>query len=181
MLKTIIPSKCRRKILTLFFLDPENEFYLRQIAKLTQQPVRSVQIEIQNLFEAGIVLERRKSNRRLFKLNKKFYYYDELKQLVLKTQGVQSEVEKHLGNFKNIIQTAVIKNNGESKPGLDGRVTVTLNGNFDDLPDSTRKRLTSIKTRLPFEIAFDLVNTDHGHNDPEESKDFAREILVYQS
>ncbi len=178
MLKAIIPSRCRRKLLSLFFLNPDKEFYLRQIAKLTDQPVRSVQLEIQNLCDAHIVTERRKSNRRLFKLDPGFFYHNELKQLVEKTMGLQMEVEKHLRSYKDYVKMAIIDRSFEEP--MDGdQVQVTLLGRFMNIPEQERQKLMNINGQLPFSIQFELTELNGGPDEPQDIiKNLPREKMV---
>lgn len=181
MLSAIIPSLCRRKILSLFFLNPEKEFYLRQISKLEQLPVRSVQLEIQNLCDSGIVLERRSANRRLFHLNKMFFYYKELNHLVLKTMGLQIEVEKHLKNFADFVKYAVVYSGYQAvtEPGM--KVSVTLFGSFETLPDLLKEKLLAIKTQLPFQVTFHLKEMAPNFRGIEDMRDpeLPNPIVIY--
>jgi hypothetical protein len=184
MLTAIIPSRCRREILSLLFTNEGKEFYLRQIAKLTNQPVRSVQLEIQNLFEAGIVLERRKSNRRFFYVNQSFFYHDELRQLVLKTVGMQSEIRKHLGGFKDTVRMAILEGFRNSNNGNhDGEVHVRLIGRFKDLSESGRNRILTFKPQLPYRVILHLEEAGQGFTGMtgDGNPDSAARMVLFQS
>jgi hypothetical protein len=164
MLGAIITSKCRRKVLTLLIMNPEQEYYLRQIARLTDQPIRSVQLETHGLVTEGVIVERREANRRLFRVNPKFYYHNELKGLIMKTTGLQYEVEKHLVDFKKYVRYAVLDlDNFQIKPESrsDG-VLISLYGNFEGLKGFNKERLLNITSILPFKVKFNLVPMEHG-------------------
>lgn len=183
MLKAIIPSRCRRKLLSLFFLNSDKEFYLRQIAKLTDQPVRSVQLEIQNLCDARIVNERRKSNRRLFKLNKSFYYYDELMQLIQKTMGLQAELEKHLRSYKDTVQYAVVEKGCSKMPVEGEQVCITLLGKFSSMNEEEKEKLIQMTTHLPFSVTFQLKDLGAGFEGGEDHlhSELEDKVLLYSS
>jgi hypothetical protein len=164
MLGAIITSKCRRRVLTLLIMNPEQEYYLRQIARMTDQPIRSVQLETHGLVTEGVIVERREANRRLFRLDPKFYYYNELKNLIMKTTGLQYEVERHLGDFKKYVRYAVLDmDNFHIKPDsrADG-VLVSLYGNFEGLKGFNKERLLNITSILPFKVKFNLITLERG-------------------
>jgi len=49
MIDKLFSSKARVDILKLFFFNPENSFYQRQISKLTGHSIRAVQREVAKL------------------------------------------------------------------------------------------------------------------------------------
>jgi hypothetical protein len=47
MLEALISSRARVKLLTLFLLNPENEFYIREIVRMTGGNINAVRRELQ--------------------------------------------------------------------------------------------------------------------------------------
>jgi predicted nucleotidyltransferase len=93
----ITKSKTRIAILELFFNDPEQEYYLRQIEKLTGYSVGNIRREIIAFEKGGLFLHRMLGKVKLYRLNKTYPIYSELKNIVRKTISIE-------GRLKNIIQ-----------------------------------------------------------------------------
>ncbi|MBI3361006.1 MAG: ArsR family transcriptional regulator, partial [Chloroflexi bacterium] len=55
MLQSLISSKTRAKILTLFFTRPGERFYGREIERLLKEQPRSVHVELKRLEEIGLL------------------------------------------------------------------------------------------------------------------------------
>ena len=99
MLKKLFTSTTRVKLLKLFFLHREREFYLRELSRITGENLNSVRRELQNLKNAGLITERRRGNQKLYKVNKLSPIHEELRRLVIKTVGIGDVLRKELSKF----------------------------------------------------------------------------------
>jgi predicted nucleotidyltransferase len=88
MLKTLIACKTRRILLSTFFSNQEKEFYTRQLSALLGLSSGNIHREIKKLLTAGILTEHKVGNIKLFKLNKINPVYQELKNIIYKTEGI---------------------------------------------------------------------------------------------
>lgn len=102
MLEALIPSKARVKLLTLFLLNPESEFYIREIVRMTGENINGVRRELANLESFGLLIGRRRGNQHCFTVNRDFFLYTDLQQLVLKTEGVARVIRENLSSLQNI-------------------------------------------------------------------------------
>lgn len=102
MLEALIPSKARVKLLTLFLLNPESEFYIREIVRMTGENINGVRRELANLESFGLLIGRRRGNQHCFTVNRDFFLYTDLQQLVLKTEGVVRVIRENLSSLQNI-------------------------------------------------------------------------------
>ena len=89
-------GKTRRNMLGTFFSNPDAEFYMRQIVRLTGSGRGAVQRELENLLEAGIITRRELGRMSLYTVNKSSPVYSELKSFVLKTVGAADVLQKAL-------------------------------------------------------------------------------------
>jgi len=89
-------------ILGLFFKDPDREYYLREIAKSLGKEPGHIQSSLNFLVREGILEDRRKGNLRFFKLNQNYPLYEELKNIVSKTIGVEARLKKLVGEFEGV-------------------------------------------------------------------------------
>jgi len=103
MLDKLIPSKVRRKILSLFYHQIDGVYYLREIVRKTDEEVNAVKRELDILFNAKVLLRERRTNKVFYSLNKNYTLFDELLRIHTKdTQLAQLIIENQsmLGKVK---------------------------------------------------------------------------------
>lgn len=82
-------SETRKKLLLLFFLNAEREYYLRELERLLGVSAGNIRREILKLEKDNIINSRRIGNIVLYQINTKNKLYNELKKVVLYSVGVQ--------------------------------------------------------------------------------------------
>lgn len=114
MLHHIIPSKARRKILSLFFHNPQENFYLRRVVREVQEEVNAVKRELDILHAGKVLLKERRLNKVFYTLNKSYVFYDEFMRIFAKTSIIGELVRKNqskIGKTKYIaLSTRFVKN-----------------------------------------------------------------------
>src|SRR3970282_5522 len=79
------------------FGQPERSYHLSELRRLTGLGSASLQRELNNLAEAGLVRSERVGNQRRFQANAESPVYGELVSLTRKTLGVQPMLQEALG------------------------------------------------------------------------------------
>lgn len=102
MLEHIIPSKTRRKILELFFHNPNEPHYLRRVVRDIDEEVNAVKRELDILTESKVLERERRLNKVFYRLNKDFLYYDEFVRMFSKTTFLASEIIKNASKIGKI-------------------------------------------------------------------------------
>ena len=82
------------EILKLFFINPEQEYYFREIGQKLNKEPSYYQRPLDKLVSQGILKDERKGNMRFFKLNKEHPLYEEIKSIVAKTLGIEYKLKK---------------------------------------------------------------------------------------
>ncbi len=103
MLQHIIPSKARRKVLELFFYNPSEAFYLRQIVRKIDEEVNAVKRELDILSEEKLLLKEPRLNKILYTLNRNYLLYGEFLQIFTKLGKLPTLIYKNtskLGKLK---------------------------------------------------------------------------------
>jgi len=88
MLETLIPSKTRVSLLTLFLLNPGQEYYIREISRKINDHYPAVRNELLNLERFGLLSSERKGKELYFSVNVDFFLFEDLQKLILKTEGI---------------------------------------------------------------------------------------------
>lgn len=102
MLDHIIPSKTRRKILELFFHNPNEAHYLRKIVRDINEEVNAVKRELDILNQAKVLDKERRLNKIFYRLNKNFIFYDEFTRIFSKTTYLGSQIIKNSNKIGKI-------------------------------------------------------------------------------
>jgi predicted nucleotidyltransferase len=123
MLERFITSKTKRKLLKLFILHPEESFYVREIEKLTKEPVTAVRRELGYLEEVGFLKSRNEGNLKYFQVNQDFPIYPELKRIIYSTIGFADYLKENVHSFDSInlafIYGSVARNEETTQSDID--------------------------------------------------------------
>lgn len=97
MLTELFGSRARKAILLQLFLNPDKEYYLRELVRLTGFAPRTVQVVLDQLWDGDLLLERRSGNRRYLKANQYSPLYKPLQELLLRSEGFRGVLQEALG------------------------------------------------------------------------------------
>jgi predicted nucleotidyltransferase len=98
----IFRSQARRRLLELFFTDPEAEYHLRDCARRIGMSLGAVQNVIGRLEREGLLLRRSLGNLALFRLNRGHPLFDELSSVVAKTVGLAPRLREALRRLRGV-------------------------------------------------------------------------------
>ncbi len=101
-MKSLFSSAIRADVLALLLNNPEEKFYVREIAALLRKNPSGVKRELDNLEKMGILTSRRVANLKYFQAEKKSPLFSELKSLIAKSLGVT-------GALKTLLKTTGVK------------------------------------------------------------------------
>ena len=133
-LSTALFGKTKRALLSLFFSNPEESFYLRQIARITAAGQGSVQRELKKMAEAGIIERFEQGRQVYFRAKRNCPIFDELKGLILKTAGLVEVLRSSLSPLTDKIDLAFVYGSqarGKAKAASD--IDLLIVGNLDEL------------------------------------------------
>lgn len=95
MLKDLIISRVRVKILTLFLTTSNNMYHVREIVRQTDEEINAVRRELAHMEKAGMVSKEHRANRLYYTFRKTYPLYFELLELMAKTTGLGGEILKY--------------------------------------------------------------------------------------
>lgn len=133
-------GKTRQAVLSLFFLHPDQSFYLREVVRRTGGGVGAVQREIRALVTAGI-LNRSHEPRPGYAVNQRSPIYPELLGIVLKTVGLGDVLHDALAKLKGRVRTAFVYGSfarGEHGQASDVDVMIVGDASFAEVVAALR-------------------------------------------
>ena len=112
----------KRKILALFFLNPDRQYYFSEVVRLTGTRQGVVQRELKTLTEAGILSAEKRGRQKFYVVNKSNPIFPDLRNIVFKTFGVIGQVKEALEPLEKKIKIAFVYGSfarGEEAVGSD--------------------------------------------------------------
>ena len=85
MLEHLITSRTRRSVLKLFFQNPMDAYYLRDIVRRTDEEVNAIKRELDILTDGKILTSERRLNKVFFRLNKSHIFYEDFIRIFAKS------------------------------------------------------------------------------------------------
>jgi len=129
MLETLISSKTRVKLLVKFFLNSNNIAYLRSLESEFGDSSNAIRLELNRLEGAGMLSSFSDGNKKMFRANKAHPLFKEIRNIVLKTIGIDSIIENVIERLGEVEKVYLV---GEFSKGLDSEVIdLVLIGNVD--------------------------------------------------
>ncbi len=105
-LQDFMISRVRVQIIELFFGQPDEMFFVREITRQIKEEINAVRRELDRMLEAGMLKSEERGNRLYYYLNKHYTFYSELLRMVTKSNGLGlklAKLRKKLGNVKFIM------------------------------------------------------------------------------
>jgi DNA-binding transcriptional ArsR family regulator len=94
----LLGSVARRAILARTYLDPAQEYHLRELVRRTGLAPRTVHQEVEKLVRGDLLTERRDGNRRYLRANDRHPLFRAVREIVLKTEGLADVLRQALGD-----------------------------------------------------------------------------------
>lgn len=106
-LAPLLRSDSQGLLLAALYLDPNREFTLSELARLSKTSVASVMREVDRLLEAEYLLERRVGRSRLVQVNSEHRLSRNVKELVLYAYGPQIVIHRLLEINTGIVEAHI--------------------------------------------------------------------------
>jgi DNA-binding transcriptional ArsR family regulator len=123
MLKELLVSEVRIKILKLLILNPDKSYHVRAIVRSVGAEINAVRRELENLTNINLLHRRQSSNRIYFSADTNHLYYSDLLSLMGKEEGLGGLLVKHVRELGDVqfavISKAFLKNNPSSQLDVD--------------------------------------------------------------
>ncbi len=153
----IAKSKTREKILMLFFLDVEKKYYLRELERILGVSVANIRRELLSLEKAGLFKREKQGKEVYYSLNKKSAIFEDVKNIVSKTIGVESLLKKELCKLKGIKKAFVFGSFAKQKENSLSDIDLMIIGSVDE--DLLVKKISKLERTLKREVNYHLFDT----------------------
>lgn len=91
MLEQLLSSRTRVKLLKLFYLNPDQSFFVREMVRKTGEHLNSIRREVANLHSCDLIVEENVGKKKFYKVNATHGLFPEMKALLFKSQILQQK------------------------------------------------------------------------------------------
>ena len=102
MLKNLFTSNARVKLLTLFLLNPEREYFVRELTRELDEQINSVRRELDNLKKVGLLKSRARNRRKFYSVNKGHILFRELRSIIVKITNSSDNLIKNIAKLGKV-------------------------------------------------------------------------------
>ena len=170
----IFKSKTRKELFRLYFTNPDDEYYLRELERVLNIPVSMIRKELNRLEEDGIFLSRKKGNMIYYLLNKSYPLFDELKSIVSKTIGVQGLLKEILSRMKGIEFAFVYGSFAKHEEIAKSDIDLFIVGKLDEA--RLLREINKLEGKLKREINYSIFRGDEFKQKVEEKDSFIMDL-----
>ena len=111
LLKPLFSSKTRINILTVFFANPHQEMYIREITRVTGEQINSIRRELENLEDIELFISKSKAGKKYFRINTGFIFYADLYSLFQKVNTPAFEISESLKKMSKKLDLILLTGN----------------------------------------------------------------------
>jgi predicted transcriptional regulator len=173
MLEKLFGSRTRVKLLRLFLTHPDQEHFVREIARIVGEQINSVRRELMNLETLGILKSVEKDKKKYYIADQEFVLFPELRTLIVKSRFTLErsfiEAIQHLGQVHYLALMGYFVNDDDSP--VDLLVVGTLNR------PKLNRLLNKFKEQFGPQLRFTLMTKDEYQYRMEITDKFLYEIM----
>jgi predicted nucleotidyltransferase len=165
----------KRKVLALFFLNPDQQYYFSEVARLTGTRQGVVQRELMTLTEAGILNSNKRGRQKFYSANRSNPIFPDLRNIVFKTFGVIGQIQKALKPLSKKITVAFVYGSfsrGEEVPTSDIDLFIVGRAGLDEIVSS----LSTVEQAIGREINPTLFSNSEFRSKWSQSNHFLRSV-----
>jgi len=170
----ITKSRLREGLLNLYFTNPNEKFYLRELERILSFSVGNIRRELIKLKKIGLFLTENKGNLTYYYLNKSFPLFQELKSIISKTSGVPRMLEESLKKIQGIEYAFIYGSFAKGEERETSDIDLFIIGKIDEgrLIDEANK----LEKKLQREINFTLYEKSDFEQKKKEGNPFILEV-----
>jgi predicted nucleotidyltransferase len=175
MLSTIISSKTKRAILKQFLSNPQQKYYVRQIALILNISVGTIHRELVKLEESGILNSENVANSRFFYVNQANPLFKELKQLIFKSEGLEGRLRELLKDLDGLKAAFIYGSFAEGKERADSDVDLFLLGQLQE--NELVRKISHLELEFSREINYTIYTEDEFKKEKQKRNSFILSVI----
>jgi len=167
-------SKLKRALLTLYFSDPDREYYVRELERVLGFSAANIYRDLVAFSISGLFISRKQGNLVYWGLNKNHPLYEEMKTIVFKTIGIEGSLRDIISKDKGINTAYIYGSFADGQETSDSDVDVLIIGR----PDETQlmKEIGALEQKVGREINYTVYSVSDYRKKKEAKDSFIENI-----
>lgn len=154
----LFKSKARSAVFLLYFSNPENSFYLRELERMLNIPVSIIRKELIRLEEEGVFVSEKKGNLVYYRVNTSYPLFEELKSIVRKTIGIEGLLKEAVLKIKGIKTAFIYGSFAKGRERAKSDVDLFIVGNIDE--GQLIRQLNNIEKTIKREVNYTVFSRE---------------------
>ncbi|OGK38349.1 hypothetical protein A3I56_02945 [Candidatus Roizmanbacteria bacterium RIFCSPLOWO2_02_FULL_43_10] len=156
MLKDIIPSQTRRKILALFYQNFGESYHLRRVCREVEQEINAVKRELDILEKAHILKKEKRLNKSIYSLNTAYGLFDEFLRIFAKEGALAQKILREKGVLGKVTFVAMSLKLVKKESLKPSEIYMLFVGTI--VGPEIQKVIQSVEKLYPFEINYTIMS-----------------------
>jgi len=154
----ITKSKIRQDLLTLFFTNQSQKYYLRELQRLLGYSAGSIRRELLKFQKDNLFNTQKVGNLLYYSLNTKHPLFKELKSIISKTVGIEGGLRKALLSIEGIKIAFIYGSFAAKREKVTSDIDIMIIGN----PDTSlvNEKVAELEKRLKREINISMYSRE---------------------
>lgn len=102
LLKQLFTSNARVKLLNLFLLNADDEFFIRELTRKLNEQINSVRRELDNLKKIGLLKSKNRNRKKYYQVDKNFFLFNELRSIITKAGSEREGIAKKIAKLGRV-------------------------------------------------------------------------------
>jgi predicted nucleotidyltransferase/biotin operon repressor len=145
-----LKSTVTQKVLGYFFLNPQESLYINELANKLSVDKRNLVKKIRELEDKGLLISQQRGNLKFYSINPKFPLYEEYKNIILKTLGLEKQLAKLLSGVPGIEQAYIYGSYAANKMGAHSDIDLLVIGKHQAI--ALQRKISKLQRELDREI-----------------------------
>lgn len=150
----LMNSKVTKTLLTYFFLHSDENLYINEMVRKFRLDKRNLVKKLKEFEKEGLFKSEKIGNQIYYSLNKRYTLYEEYRKIVLKTIGIENQLENILKGIHGIKEAYILGSYARNKMDSASDIDLLVVGSTNTV--HLYKKLAGLQKRIDREI--NLIN-----------------------
>jgi predicted nucleotidyltransferase len=171
----LFKTQLRKKLLAYSFTHPGENFYVRELAGLIDADAGNLSRELRALEKEGLFTSFSRGRERFYSLNKAYPLFEEFKQIIFKTEGVEGAIKDLLSKHDGISAAFIYGSYAKNREKKASDIDLVIVGKFPQ--DELTREIRSLESKLNREVNFTSYSDEEFRKEREKKGGFLNLVL----
>ncbi len=160
-------SRIAQAVLGYFFLHEEQSLYVSELARKLDLDKGNLSRKLDALESAGLLQSERRGKERFFSLNRRYAFFKEYKQIILKSVGIEAILKKEIQKIQGVKRAFIFGSYAKKKMDAASDIDLMVIGGHSSI--TLRKAIALIQKKIDRQI--NLLSIDSTEYAAKQKKD----------